>query len=174
MKTLTFIYCLCLTAIFVGCSPISVSHDYDPQTNFSNLKTFSWLPFPEKTVFNQLVVERIKKAVTAELSFKGLSQNSQRPDFLIAMYGATKEKLDINDWGYNDGPRALGWGERNIDVRQYTEGTIILDFIDPKSRNLIWRGEAKAAIDPNASPDKRRKRINEGVAKLLASFPPAP
>ncbi len=49
---------------------------------------------------NQLVVKRIQDAVTGELEAKGLRLSSN-PDFLIAMHGANKEKLDIQDWGVN-------------------------------------------------------------------------
>jgi len=49
---------------------------------------------------NQLVARRIRDAVTGELEAKGLRLSSN-PDFLIAMHGTTKEKLDIQDWGVN-------------------------------------------------------------------------
>ena len=58
-------------------------------------------------------------------------------------------------------------------MNQYTEGTLILDFIDSKSKSLVWRGVAKGAVDPSLTPEKRTKRINEGAAKLMAQFPPA-
>ncbi len=173
MKPTVFFLTVCATVLAQSCSSINVSHDYDPQANFNNLKTFSWLSFPQKAEVNQLVVRRIKDAVTRELVAKGLSENSRNPDFLIAMHGATKEKLDIQDWGYSS-PGAAYWGQRDITVQQYTEGTLILDFVDAKSKQMIWRGVASGAVDPGASPEKRTKRINEGVAKLLAKFPPGP
>ncbi len=172
MKSTVFFLTLGATVLALSCSSINVSHDYDPQANFNNLKTFSWLSFPKKAKVNQLVVKRIQDAVTGELEAKGLRLSSN-PDFMIAMHGATKEKLDIQDWGYSS-PRAAYWGQRDITVQQYTEGTLILDFVDAKSKEIIWRGVASGAVDPGASPEKRTKRINEGVAKLLAKFPPVP
>ncbi len=172
MKTSVLFLTLCAVVLALSCSSINVSHDYDPQANFNNLKTFSWLSFPKKADVNQLVVRRIRDAVTAELEAKGL-RISSNPDFLIAMHGATKEKLDIQDWGYST-PRAAYWGQRDISVQQYTEGTLILDFVDAKSKQMIWRGVASGAVDPGATPEQRTKRINDGVAKLLAKFPPVP
>ncbi len=172
MKSTVFFLTLGATMLTLSCSSINVSHDYDPQANFNNLKTFSWLSFPQKAEVNQLVVRRIRDAVTGELEAKGLRLSSN-PDFLIAMHGATKEKLDIQDWGYSS-PRAAYWGRRDISVRQYTEGTLILDFVDAKSKEMLWRGVASGAVDPGATPEQRTKRINEAVAKLLAKFPPVP
>jgi len=130
------------------------------------------LPFPKKANVNQLVVKRIRDAVTGKLEDKGL-RISSNPDFLIAMHGATREKLDVQDWGYSS-PRAAYWGRRDITVQQYTQGTLILDFVDAKSKEMIWREVASGAVDPDASAEQRTKRINEAVAKLLAQFPPVP
>ncbi len=172
MKRTVLFLTLCATVLAQSCSSINVSHDYDPQANFNNLKTFSWLSFPKKAEVNQLVVRRIRDAVTGGLEAKGLRLSSN-PDFMIAMHGATKEKLDIQDWGYAS-PRAAYWGRRDISVQQYTEGTLILDFVDAKSKEMLWRGVASGAVDPGATPEQRTKRINEAVAKLLAKFPPVP
>ncbi len=155
---------LCLIIFAAGCSSISVTHDYDPQADFSSLRTFAWLPFPKTVKVNDLAVKRVQDAVTRELEAKGLQKNTQNSDFLIAMHGTTQKKVDITDWGY--------LGDRDVNVRHYTEGTLVLDFVDAKSENLLWRGEAKGAIDPTASPQERTERINEAAAKLLAKFPP--
>ena len=173
MKTLSILAVCAVVLVSAGCSSISVNHDYDPQVNFSQYRTFSWLPIPAKATTNQLVVGRIKDAVTRQLEAKGILLVSQNANFLIAMHGTTQEKLDIQDWGYSS-PRAAYWGQRDISVQQYTEGTLIVDFIDAQSKQMFWRGVAKGAVDPGASPEKRSKRINEGVAKLLEKYPPVP
>lgn len=173
MKTLSILAVCVVVLVGVGCSSVSVNHDYDPQVNFSQYKTFSWLPIPAKATTNQLVVRRIKDAMTRQLEAKGILLVSQNSNFLIAMHGTTQEKLDIQDWGYSS-PRAAYWGQRDISVQQYTEGTLIVDFIDAQSKQMFWRGVAKGAVDPGASPEKRSKRIDEGVSKLLEKFPPVP
>ncbi len=173
MNTLTILAACAIMLVGAGCSSVSVNHDYDPQVNFSQYKTFSWLPIPAKATTNQLVVRRIKDAMTRQLEAKGILLVSQNANFLIAMHGTTQEKLDIQDWGYSS-PRAAYWGQRDISVQQYTEGTLIVDFIDAQSKQMFWRGVAKGAVDPGASPEKRSKMITEGVAKLLEIFPPLP
>ena len=173
MKTLSILAACAVVLVSAGCSSVSVNHDYDPQVNFSQYKTFSWLPIPAKATTNQLVVRRIKDAMTRQLEAKGILLVSQNANFLIAMHGATKEKLEIQDWGYSS-RRAAYWGQRDVSVQQYTEGTLIVDFVDAQSKQMFWRGVATGAVDPNATPEKREKRMNEGVAKLLEKFPPVP
>ena len=158
---------LCLIIFAAGCSTISVTHDYDPQADFSSLRTFAWIPFPKNVTVNDIVVKRVQDAVTRGLEAKGLQKNPQNPDCLIAMHGATQEKLEITDWGYTTGRYGRHWGGRNVSVQQYTEGTLLLDFVDAKSKSLLWRGVAKGTIDPTATPEKRTERINEAVANDL-------
>ena len=47
MKPTVFFLTVCATVLAQSCSSINVSHDYDPQVNFNNLRTFSWLSFPK-------------------------------------------------------------------------------------------------------------------------------
>ena len=76
-------------------------------SHLGNSSTPEHLPFPKKAKVNQLVLKRIRDAVTGELEAKGLRLSSN-PDFMIAMHGATKEKLDIQDWGYSSPVQPIG------------------------------------------------------------------
>lgn len=165
----------CFMALAGGCSAISVQYDYDTAADFSKLKTYDWLPTPEDREISQLSVRRIKNAVNTELGAKGLALNPNNPDFLIAMHIMKRRKLDIRNWGYGYGHHwgRYGGGHR-IDVYQYEEGTLILDFVEVESLELIWRGVARGRIESVATPEKRRLRINRTVRETLKNFPPPP
>jgi len=34
-------------------------------------------------------------------------------------------------------------------VTQYTQGTVIVDVFDPKTKDLLWRGQGVAAVSDN-------------------------
>ena len=57
-------------------------------------------------------------------------------------------------------------------VENYDQGTLVLDIVDGRSNELVWRGTAQARIDPSNSPEERQRRINEAVRKILDRFPP--
>ena len=61
-----------------------------------------------------------------------------------------------------------------VDGKELTvpEGTLIIDFVEPNSKNLLWRGAAKGVFDNARTPEKRDKMINEAVQKILQNFPP--
>jgi hypothetical protein len=56
----------------------------------------------------------------------------------------------------------------NAEVQQYTEGTLIIDFVDGKTRKLVFRGLAQAAVGSQA---RNANAIREAVTKIMAQFP---
>ncbi len=179
------LFCVLLMALALGCaSSIDVKHDYDKSQDFAALKTYDWFPEPAIIPGNArtamarsgLLAKRIKDAVDSELSAKGLMKDSRNPSFLILKHIGLDDKINVTDYGYSYGAygRYYGgaWGGRNIDVYEYTEGTLILDFIDTKTKQLIWRGCAIGTVDPNKTREEREKRLNKAIAKIMAKFPP--
>ena len=179
MKAIRAFFVLFLIGFTVSCASIyGVKHDYDQQANFADLKTFDWMPVPEKAGINSLVVQRVKKAVNAELQAKGLMMASNNPDFLIAQHLGKKDKVQVTDWGYSYSHygryRGGYWGSTGVSTYEYEEGSLILDFVDAKSKKMIWRGAAKAEVQNIDTPDKSEKLINEVVQEILKNFPPKP
>jgi len=55
-------------------------------------------------------------------------------------------------------------------METYTEGTIVVDVLDTKTRTLVWRGIAENAFrKPNPDDEKVAKIIE----KVMTDFPPA-
>ena len=52
------------------------------------------------------------------------------------------------------------------------EGTLVLQFVDAKSKALFWKATASGAVEPGFSPEEQQKRINDVIAQMLAQFPP--
>jgi len=174
MKLPGLFFVLFFTSFNIGCSPIySVSYDYDKNFELVQISTYDWLPIPKEANINNLDAVRIQKAVNAELEAKGLRLTSANPDFLIAPGIVTKEKLISTQWNYPDYYSYRAYrGSWALDYSQYQEGTFILDFVEPFSKNLIWHGAAKVALDYADTPEKRDKLIKEAMQKILQNYPP--
>jgi hypothetical protein len=173
MKLSGFFLIVFFTGLIISCSPIySVSFDSDENIDLVKLSTYNWMPIPKEANINNLDEARIKNAVNAELKAKGLKLTSNNPDFLIAADIITKEKLRITQWGY---PYYYSYrlydGLLSVDSYQYQEGTFILDFVKPASKNLIWQGSARVALDYADTPEKRDRLIKEAMQKILQNFP---
>ncbi len=75
-------------------------------------------------------------------------------------------------WGPFYGPSVAAVPETY--VREYEEGSLILDVVDAKAKQLVWRGTAEAELSDNPSASDTRQRIDEAVGQVLSRFPPKP
>ena len=180
----------CLLALVIlplagGCaSPPAVHHDYDPAIDFHSYQTFAWLPQPtmsttgvasDAEVRNQLLDKRILRAVGEGLTAKGLTVDTENPDLMLAYHIGVADKISVSNWGYGY-PRGYGrWGGgggSSTDISSYTEGTLILDFVDGKTKELVWRATGTDALRSNPTPEQVDKGIEDIVTRMLAMFPP--
>lgn len=172
MKKL-FIIISTLGIFLLNCSSISVQHDYDSSFDYSSLETFAWIPPSQKAKNKRpLLIKRVENAANSELQAKGYRIQTQQPDFLIVMHSGSRDRVEVTSYGYAYPGRWGYWGGRSVDVYQYKEGTIILDIIDGRHKELIWRGSATGEVNRNATPEQRDATIAKVVAKILQKFPP--
>lgn len=173
MKKVIVVLVLALLALVVSCGPsISVNHDYDPGYNFANLKTYNWIKITVPEGASELVIKRFMNAIDRELEAKGMVKTQENPDFLIAVQGLTQTKVDVTDYGYGYGPYRR-WGAGGVDISTYEEGTVLLDFVDGKAKEMFWRGAATGTVEPGLSAEKQEQKFAMTASKLLAKFPPA-
>ncbi len=178
MKPIRLLTISILMVVAFGCSTVSYNYNYDPEVNYTALKTFSWMTVDVQENIHTLNIKRIQKEVNAQLEAKGCKVTTDNPDFLISMHIAKEEKMDVKAWNYAYTGRAMLYGgsyvgNTQFDVYQYEEGTFILDFVGAQSRELIWRGIAQGEVRNYSSPVKRNERLDEVVQKVLSNFPPA-
>jgi N-acyl-D-aspartate/D-glutamate deacylase len=56
-----------------GCAGQQVTTDYSPATSFSQFKTFALVSSPDTAAAQQLLDQRVRNAVQAQLTTKGLA-----------------------------------------------------------------------------------------------------
>ena len=145
-----------MALLLAACSGVRVSADFDPTTDFSALETFDWLPDAKPPgdgpeLDDPLLDARIRRAVESTLSGRGFrGAGTGTPDFWIAYHVGVERKV----------------------VREYEEGTLLIDVLRPDSGELLWRGSAQARLREQPSPEDREKRVREVVEKILQQFPP--
>lgn len=172
MKPFISILAAAAALILQACSSTNVTTDYDRQADFTKYKSFGWMPVPDRTTMNPLLRnsltrKHVENAVSQTLAAKGMEANATSPDVLVAYHLGVKEKIDVTSWGYGYG-RWGAWGGSNVDVRQYKEGTMVIDLIDASTKELVWRGVGRGAV---GSGDPETK-IREAVDEILSHYPP--
>lgn len=161
--------------VLSSCSSISVYSDFDKGVDFSQYKTYAFYRKGiDKVQISELDKKRILNAIDLELSKKGMTK-SENPDLLVNIFTKEREQVDVSQfnvgWGYGWGWgwNPYLWGGQNY-VSTSTEGTLYIDLIDAKKKELIWEGEGVGYLTQNR--DKKEALINQFVAKILAQYPP--
>lgn len=174
MKTFKILSFLSLIILTSCGSMINVNSDYDSKVDFSAYKTFAFYKTGiDKVEISDLDKRRILNAIDQQLTAKGLTK-SENPDLLINIFTKTREQVNVNQfnagWGYGWGWNPYMMGGRQTTVTTSTEGTLFIDFIDAKKKEMIWQGEGSGVLTKNAG--KKEERINEFVSKILLQYPP--
>ena len=181
MKLSALIVAAAAALLLISCSSVNITTDYDKSFDFAAVKTYDWMATSANAVSaNQqtamfqtsLVNKHIKNAVNKQLEGRGMTQTSANPEMYIVSHLGTEQKVNVTNYGYGYG-RYGAWGGGGVDVHQYTQGTLIVDFIDAKSKELIWRGVASGALGSNPDPTEAEQKINDIIGAMLAEYPPA-
>jgi hypothetical protein len=176
MKTFKFLSTLFLVATLASCSSVQVNADYDKKVNFENYKSYAYLKNGvDKAEISDLDKKRILYAIDEVMATKGFTK-SENPDILVSIFTKERERVDVYNnagfgwgwgWGWGWNP---WWGMNYTSVSTTPEGTLFIDIIDAKTKELIWQGEGIGYLTKNV--DKKDERIREFVAKILAQYPP--
>lgn len=156
--------------MLISCSSVYVNTDYDKKANFVQYKTFAYLKSGiDKAEISDLDKKRILYSLDEVLISKGFSK-SENPDMLISFFTKEAERVNYyNNFGWNWGWNPW-WGINYSMPITTTEGTLIIDVIDAKSKELIWQGKGSGYLTQNV--DKKDARIKEFVSKILEKYPP--
>ena len=176
ISTMTYIKHFTVASLFLffaACaSTFDSTYDYNHDVDFSTLKTYSWIQEPRKKEQKQQTNELIKQAISAELGKKGLQQSSTNPDFAIALYFGSKNKITHK----SGSTRLYYYGKSGGDAYNISEdrqGSLTIDFFEPTSKKFIWRGTAQAELKNVKTEEERITLINNVVKSILKNFPPA-
>ncbi len=184
-----FLFGIILLLQLTGCSTVQVQSDYDPKADFASLKSFAWLPEPQKKTGdpridnNSLLAKRIRAAVENELVTKGFQQTElDQADFALGYHVILTKQTDVQvvnryynygpGWGSRYGSRYPGYGRPQAYVFEFDMGTLIVDVVKPGQRELIWRGTATDEVNFSASREAKDEKIRNAVHEMFAGFPP--
>jgi Domain of unknown function (DUF4136) len=150
-------------------------------TDFSAYKTYAWLEHPP--VARPVLALEVVGAVDEELKSRGFTKVklSDHPDVELTFYGGVNTGINVeaNDPAYasNGGVPPVGsnmWSTgsspgANLTSIYVSKGSLIVDMIDAKGKDLVWRGVATGNID--MTTDKALQAVDEAVEKMFREYP---
>jgi hypothetical protein len=170
---------LCASPCIAG----DAKNDFDPDVDFTRFKTFSivggidfeksgWLDEPE-------MHERFKNFVSGALEMRGLHEvpADAKPSLAVRFWVARRQKQEVTvyttgPWGgyspYWTGVWAYSYQEYVVD--NYVQGSLIVDLIDPATKELVWRTYLRQKIEDRA---KAYNEAKKNLYKAMAGLPPS-
>ncbi|MEJ2056809.1 MAG: DUF4136 domain-containing protein [Desulfofustis sp.] len=176
---------LLLLTLLAGCSRVQTSSEIDAGTDFAGLKTYAWLtdeePKAEDIRLNDPRIGTIvRDAVDQVLTEKGYTKVEQEEaDFLVVWFGAIEKKIKKENiehfyapYGYGTLYRdpALRTGASGT-AREYEEGTVIIDVLDPRTRDILWRGSGSGRLVEGQQEQIALNNLRRSVKKIVQPFP---
>ena len=131
----------------------------------SGLPAYSLSPLPKNlppsdkpySLFSSLTLKVLQIPETLPSSSSSTSQNNQNQN--------------NQGFGWRWNPWMMNGLNSNIQVSQFSEGTLFIDFIDTTKKELIWQGIGSGALKTQ-NREKKEIRIKEFVAEIMTQFPP--
>jgi len=186
MKRLNICLAIATMLLLGSCAVTDRSHDVD----FNQYRTFGFstaqINVDHPAYKSGLISSKIRKNIKQEFENHGLVYAKRNPDLLVSYETFTKEKEQMSaGYGafpmmypgmyYRSFPYMMGYpympygmygsGGR---MSYYTEGTLIIDVTDAKSKEQVWRGLVKGNVsDLNAL----QKSLDKGVKAIMKKYP---
>lgn len=173
MKTISLVL-LTLSLLFSACSTLKVERDYDTSFDMTQLHKFAIIE-DEQEFKDTLTTNRIDGAITQELKLKNYSlAKRESADFLIYYHISVKNKTQV----FTDYQRVGMYPYRyrgmlvpTTHSYNYDEAQLIVDMIDPKDNNVIYRTSVKDELQTFDTPEEKTVYINKVIKSLLKDFP---
>jgi hypothetical protein len=149
--------------VAVGCTTIEVQEKYGPGWDVAGLgPTFDWAAPPAKPEDNarakrpdvdKLIQETVEKAIEGRGYRK---QAGGTPDFWIDYRLAREMKADPYVAIGND---------------RYEQRYLVVDVVNPKTKQIAWRASASKRLDPEQSIDQMKKNLSDAVRMIVDKLP---
>jgi len=169
-----------------ACSPApQVQTAVAPDAGLERLQTFrvvtgsnylgGILPGDASPAFlNSTTGRALGKEIAVHLERRGYVADDAAPDVLVEYATAVKEELDPTDWSFNylwrpNDWRGWGPGANDATPAEYTHGAVLIDVVDARTGQLLWRGHE--AADPSADEHVTVKDLDRAVDTILDRFP---
>jgi Domain of unknown function (DUF4136) len=180
IRTLLSALVLLLVVPVAGCaSGPQIRVDMDARANMKAYKTFGFFNTlsTDSAPYASLLSTRLKAATRAQLEKNGYSYSETEPELLVNFYLKVVNKQELRSsggyYGYRHGYYGTWTGYPYVETVNYKEGTLSIDLVDAKQKQLVWQGVAEGEVSEEAQQNPG-PAIDRVVAEIFSNFPNPP
>lgn len=156
-----------LLACSIATAGVKVKVEKDPEVDFGVYRTYAWEKGLSAAYEN--IQHVIEKNVDRELAQVDLAKADKDVADLYAVSYALGEQLQGTLGGFYRQPD-WAWGIITTESRLITKGTLVIDLVDRKKNQVVWRGVAQG----NVTNIEQAVNVIEQVTKKMFRKYPAP
>jgi len=159
--------CLCALVLIVSCASSTNpgKNEAIPGVDISGFSTYDWIDEARhESEEAERLMERfprvdaiVTNTVDSLLQTRGYRKSSSNPDFRVT-YLLVVEDRQV-------------WTRNQRRVREFREGSLVLDFIDPATDEIIWSGVEEDLVEEERMPQQRRRVVERGLQRILERVP---
>ncbi len=178
-----------LTVLLTANINAQVKSDYDKETDFSKIKTYSFAGWEKDSdkILNDFDKKRILDALSNEFAARDMQHTEKGGDVDITLYIVIDKKTSTTaytnytggmgygvhrGWGMGYGGMGMGSSTTTYSESDYNQGTFVVDMYEKSSKKLLWEGIITSVI--KEKPEKREKSIPKKIKKLMKKYPLKP
>jgi hypothetical protein len=157
--------------------------DGDPSVNIPGYRTFGFFDTlaTDKAGYSTILSTRLKDATRRELERAGYTYSDQNPELLVNFNVNVVDKTEVYStpsvgvgygyYGYRSGMYGAWSGyPRDIETRNYRQGTLSIDVVDAAKKALVWQGVAEGRVTQKMR-ENPGAALDAAITEMLAGFP---
>jgi len=163
-----------LLALMQAAGPSAPITSYFPDTDFSQLRSYTWVFASPPAGIDPNLYRQIHHAVDQSLAAHGFAKKDDG-DFAVAFTLGPRENVHPSDYGHyawyykaDEAAEHKKWINNELAALATHENTLAIDIYDRNSRHAIWHGVAPVPIPPGTS----NAVVEHEVDDVLKLFPP--
>jgi uncharacterized protein DUF4136 len=165
------------TMALASCAAMGANAYLRSGTSFREYRSFGWGSAASLSTGdprldnNQIFDERVRRQIELQLARRGLEQVTTLglPDLLVHYHASVSQKLDVR--AMDDA--VTGQHDESDAARTvYEAGTLVVDLVDTRTNQLVWRGWSESRVDGVIDDQALMEhRIDAAIAAIFRRFP---
>ena len=144
-----------------------VGTDKELDAAIRNYKTFAWSSnideIPKDKIF-------VGPAIAYELSARGYKMDKDNPDMFVT-FMILEQPAELTTYNgfqtINMGADTVRTAE-NVQKTKVKAGTLLIDFIDAKTSEMVWQGFASGILHPDMV--KTQAKVRDAVSEIFQEY----
>jgi hypothetical protein len=176
MRQLRRLGLLMATVLIVnGCASINISSYVRQGTELSKYRTYAWRAADSLSTGdprldnNRFFDERVRRDVETQLAVKGfVKATGGTPDVLVGYHANVTQQIQGQDLD-----RSARCTDDDCPSEVYEAGTLLIDLVDARTNELLWRGWSEGTIDGVIDDQKwLEETVDNVVRRIFRQLPP--